>query len=103
MEAYIKKKQKDNESKLYLDKIMKSRNNNGVLTFLSSSKVSKSNNHAQRYPVYDQEDKLGMIRERPDGQLGMDLNKVLKCAYNAHDGRNNIIHKTLNFPKRSRN
>jgi hypothetical protein len=27
------------------------------------------------------------------------MNKVLSCAYGANDGRNNIMHKTMNFPK----
>ena len=29
----------------------------------------------------------------------MNMNKVLKCAYNANEGRNNLMHKTMNLPK----
>ena len=56
---------------------------NGVNAFLSTSRVSKNN----------------FNNTRGDNGNGLNMGNVLECAYGSYGGRNQVLHKTMNFPK----
>lgn len=59
----------------YLNEVYEAPIQSGVINFLSSSKISKSKRHDYR-----------------DLDAGLNMNKVLQCAYNSNEGKSNIMH-----------
>ena len=90
MDDFVKKTNMEHQDKLnrhlYLNEVYEAPSQSGMLNFLSHSHLSKTNNQAYRGAKADLEN-------------GLNMDKVLNCAYSSNEGKKNIMHKTMNFPK----
>ena len=67
----------------YLNEVYEAPNANGVINLMSTSHISKKN----------------LKTEKQEYETGLKMNKILECAYGSYEGRNHIMHKTMNLPK----